>query len=162
MTESEVAELLGSSLANMSVYEAIDLQLQRTALLRSTEETLFISITIYLTMISAFLAAAYVGGSKLNRTQTIIGSSIFTVASGYLVLTIMGLIQGINFQHRAIGLHYQQMAEQYDRPDWLIFGESIYKSGLTGWHELMILGLLGAGIIASLYFMWSVRHAQIE
>lgn len=162
MTESEVAELVGSSLANMSVYEAIDLQLQRTGLLRSTEEMLFISLTIYLTLISAFLAAAYVGGPKLNRTQTVIGSTIFTVASGYLVFTIMGLIQGINFQHRAIGLHYQQMAGQYDRPDWFLFGESIYKSGLTGWHELLILGLLGTGVIASLYFMWSVKHPKEE
>lgn len=159
MTESEIADLAGSSLANMSVYEAIDLQLQRIALLKSTEEMLLIGITIYLTMISAFLAAAYVGGSKLNRTQTIIGSSIFTAASGYLVLTIMRQIQGMNFQNRAIGLQYQQMAEQYNRPDWVEFGESIYMSGLTGWHELMILGLLGCGIIASLYFMWSVRHS---
>ena len=162
MTESEVAELAGTSLANMSVYEAIDLQLQRIALLRSTEETLFLGITIYLTLISAFLAAAYIGGSKLNKTQAVIGSSIFTVASGYLVFTIMGLVQGINFQNRAVGLQYQQMAEQYARPDWTLFGESFYNSGLTGWHEVLILAILVSGIIASLYFMLSVRHTQTE
>ena len=162
MTESEVAELAGTSLANMSVYEAIDLQLQRIALLRSTEETLFLGITIYLTLISAFLAAAYIGGFKLNKTQAVIGSSIFTVASGYLVFTIMGLVQGINFQNRAVGLQYQQMAEQYARPDWTLFGESFYNSGLTGWHEVLILAILVSGIIASLYFMLSVRHTQTE
>ena len=145
MTESELAEAVGSTFEHMSVYEAIDLQLQRVALVYSSEEQLLIAITIYLTLVSAFLAAAYVGGSSLNRAQTLIGSAIFTVASSYLTLTITWILMGINFQRWAIGLQYQQMAEQYGRPDWVEFGQSFQLDGRLAWGDYVIIGLLIGG-----------------
>jgi len=162
MTESELAEAVGSTFEHMSVYEAIDLQLQRVALVYSSEEQLLIAITIYLTLVSAFLAAAYVGGSSLNRAQTLIGSAIFTVASSYLTLTITWILMGINFQRWAIGLQYQQMAEQYGRPDWVEFGQSFQLDGRLAWGDYVIIGLLIGGILSSLYFMWSIRHSKTK
>ena len=146
----------------MSIYEAIDLQLQRWAMAQHTEEMIVVTTTIYLTVVSAFLGAAYVGGAKLTRPQAIIGSAVFTAAALFNAQQVYAFFQEFDGQLRTIGDQYIQMAEVYEKPAWATYGVSI-KAGAAGdLHEYVLLGLMLLGILASLYFMWSARQTETE
>ena len=160
MTEAEVAVLAKSILADISVYEAIDLQLQRWALAQHTEEMIVLSTTIYLTVVSAFLGAAYIGGAKLTRPQAIIASAVFTFAGLFSAQQVYTFFKEFDSQLRTIGEMYRHMADVYDKPGWLINSEAVIEDSEAGLHEYILLGLMILGILASLYFMWSVRHPE--
>ena len=160
MTEAEVAVLAESILADISVYEAIDLQLQRWALAQHTEEMIVLSTTIYLTVVSAFLGAAYVGGAKLTRPQAIIGSAVFTFAGLFSAQQVYAFFNEFDSQLRSIGEIYIQMADVYNKPAWVANGDDVKANAAAGMHEYILLGLMMLGILASLYFMWSVRHPK--
>ena len=160
MTEAETALLAKSILVDISVYEAIDLQLQRFSLAQHTEEMIVISTTIYLTVVSAFLGAAYVGGAKLSRPQAIIGSAVFTAAGLFSAQQVYSFFKEFDSQLRSIGTMYVHMADVYNKPAWTVYGEGVIASAEAGLHEYILLGLMMLGILASLYFMWSVRHPK--
>ena len=160
MTKAEMTVLAKSILADISVYEAIDLQLQRWALAQHTEEMIVLSTTIYLTVVSAFLGAAYIGGAKLTRPQSIIGSAVFTFAGLFSAQQVYTFFKEYDSQLRSIGEMYVHMADVYNKPGWITYGEGVLANAAAGLHEYILLGLMMLGILASLYFMWSVRHPK--
>ncbi len=142
MTDADRATLIQSILSDMSIYEAIDLQLQRWAMAQHTEEMIVVTTTIYLTVVSAFLGAAYVGGAKLTRPQAIIGSSVFTAAALFNAQQVYAFFQEFDGQLRTIGQQYIQMAEVYEKPAWAAYGVSIQAGAAGDWHEYILLGLI--------------------
>ena len=158
MTDAERATLIQSVLSDMSIYEAIDLQLQRWALAQHSEEMIVVSTTIYLTVVSAFLGAAYIGGAKLTKPQAVIGSTIFTAAALFNAQQVWDFFKQFDFQLRTIGEQYIYMAQVYEKPEWATYGMNIQSGAAGDLHEYILLGLMLLGILASLYFMWSVRQ----
>lgn len=160
MTETERATLIQSVLSDISTYEAIDLQLQRWAMAQHTEEMIVVTTTIFLTVVSAFLGAAYIVGAKLTKPQAIIGSAVFTAAALFNTQQVYSFFKEFDGQLRTIGEQYIQMAEVYEKPEWATYGISIQASAAESLHEYALLGLMTLGIFASLYFMWSVRNPK--
>ena len=162
MTDAEIATLIQSVLSDMSTYEAIDLQLQRWAMAQHSEEMIVVTTTIYLTVVSAFLGAAYIAGAKLTKPQAIIGSAVFTAAALFNAQQVYAFFKDLDGQWRIIGEQYIQMAEVYEKPAWATYGISIQANAAGDLDEYILLGLMILGILASLYFMWSVRHSKTE
>jgi hypothetical protein len=146
----------------MTEYEALDLQLQRWELLHQNEEMLLLVITLYLTIMFAYLVAAFFAGAKLSKGQVLIGSGIFTAAAVFTVSQIFIYLSEMDDQGVAIGQHYVDMASEFKKPDYLVLANDISKNAIFDWSDATIISLLVAGIVASLYFMWSVRHPKAE
>ena len=161
MNESEQVELLAGWLAQMNAQEALELQFQRIELMNHTEEMIILQLTLYITFVSAYLAAAYVGGASLSRLQVLIGSAIFTTASTFSALNVMGSFWAFEMQQRGVGLHYLAMAETFGRPDWVEFGRGFILDSQSDTFDAIISALMVAGILGALYFMWSIRHPKV-
>jgi len=102
---------------------------------------------MYLALVSGYLIVAYSIGEKLSAVQAMIINIFFTVWTGAHVGAIfseMGAV--LDIQRMLIEME----AFSFQRP-----------------HEsLMIVSVFAAiqigGIIAALYFMWTVRHPKTE
>ncbi len=162
MNDAERVEMLVKWLERMSAHEALDLQLERIALIGHTEERIFVQVALYITFVSAFLAAAYVGGKNLSRAQTLIGSAIFAACASLTAWTVMGSIWMHKGQYAGAGMYYLAMAETYERPDWLVLGQNFMDYSKAVWDNHITAGMMILGIIASLYFMWEQRQAKTE
>lgn len=144
----------------MTEYEALDLQLQRWALLNQSEEMLLLVLTLYLTIMFAYLVAAFISGARLSKGQVLIGSVIFTATSAFTVSQIISYLSEMHDQKVAIGRHYIAMASEFKKPGYLEMANDISQTAFIDWSDATIVSLLVAGIVASLYFMWSVRHPK--
>jgi hypothetical protein len=100
---------------------------------------------LYLSILSGYLIIAYAIGRKLSRIQTIIVSTLFFFASAFctLVLTI-----------------WWQRALEFALEAKTINPERVVANSQGGVYTIAILFSLG--ILASLYFMWNVRHSNLE
>ena len=123
MTDAEKSTLIQSVLSDLSTFEAIELQLQRWAMAQHSEEMILVTTTIYLTVVSAFLGAAYIGGAKLTKPQAVIGSAIFTAAALFNTQQVYSFFNEFDDQLRTIGEHYIHMAEVYEKPGWATYGQ---------------------------------------
>jgi hypothetical protein len=146
----------------MTEYEALDLQMQRWELLNQNEEMLLLVLTLYLTIMFAYLVAAFFAGAKLSKGQVIIGSVIFTAAAAFTVSQIVSYLSEMNAQGAAIGQHYIAMASEFNKPNYAELAKDISRNAIFDWSDAVIISLLVSGIVASLYFMWSVRHPKEE
>jgi len=102
-------------------------------------------LSIYLSATTGFLIVAYVVGSKLTRGQLTVVSSlylIFALVSSYLVV-------GYGFR----GMSYMWLAKEVS-PNTEIYANNVVPAALGF--------CLFGGIIASLYFMRSIRHPKTE
>jgi hypothetical protein len=106
-------------------------------------------VAIYLTILFAYMSVAYVAGKELTRFQLATVTIVFIAAAGreaYLI-SLFGL---------AARLKAAQLAEVYeDSPApslWLGADNSIF------WP----VAIWSIGILASLIFMWSIRHSKDE
>ena len=121
----------------MTEYELLEL----TA---GTIDSMSDSFTIFLSIASGYLVVAYLVGAKLTRAQTAIISSLFIVGS---CLQSWALVQ------------YQIANQEYLAAKALISPLTEYQMTIAsngGGH--IIAALMFCGMLASLYFMWSVRH----
>ena len=114
----------------MTEYEALDLQLQRWELLHQNEEMLLLVITLYLTIMFAYLVAAFLAGDKLSKGQVLIGSLIFTAASAFTVSQIVSYLSEMHEQGVAIGQYYIDMASEFKKPDYLALANDISKNAI--------------------------------
>ena len=162
MEYAEVVDSLAVWLERLSPAEALELQLQRIELANHTEEMIFLQVTLYITFVSAYLAAAYVGGSALSRIQALIASTIFAVCSAFAAWNVLGSYWLFEAHNRGIGIHYLAMARTFERPDWLEMGEFYIRSSQSNFFDSVLGGVMVTGILAALYFMWSVRHPKTE
>ena len=92
---------------------------------------------LYLSTVSGYLVVAYILGSKLTRMQSIIITSLFTVVASLEILAAVNI-------HAAI--HYYS---------------TTYGAGrTTPWMSGAIGVVQSAGVLASLKFMWDIRHPK--
>ena len=102
-------------------------------------------VSIYLTIVFAYIVVAYIAGSNLTRFQLAIATFIFVAACLWELMMITTLGQGAT----EVGRELLQSAEVQP-----ILDESARK-----WF---IRILWSSGMLAALVFMWSVRHPKTE
>jgi len=124
---------------DISLYEYRDLLI--------SNESLYVQYqAFYASLLTAYLAAAYLIGRKLTRFQVWAISILYVIT----MLSISGRIAiavytGSSFRH-----------EMYDE-----FGEVFGAYPLTGLQPVWSnFALFSAGIILSLFYMWNARRQQ--
>ena len=102
------------------------------------------SNTIYLSFTFAYLTAAYFVGASLTRFQAIFVSVLYALAANGAMMTQLGSIQAwsIIMEEHATALDSVPM---YNGEFW----------------QIAIPISLSIMTLASLYFMWNVRHRRI-
>jgi hypothetical protein len=100
---------------------------------------------LYLSILSGYLIIAYLVGAKLTRAQVSIVTALFVFSTASVSLWFAAWSQ------RA--LEFAMEAKQLN-PDRQVSNST---------EALLIFtSMLFLGIIASLYFMWSIRHPKTE
>lgn len=101
-------------------------------------------IAIYLTLLFAYIAAAFVAGNRLSRFQTWLTTSIFVAVASYEVMVIA-----------SIGLASGNATRKITQ----LTGDTITQApgADTIWPHAI---LWSSGLFAALAFMWSVRTTR--
>ena len=122
----------------MTAYEMADLL---TGLVDGT----IASFQLYISLIIAFLVATYLTANRMTGTQIVIVSTLFSIAA---LLTAWATY---SYMTRAVPL-----ADQMEvlNPDT--------RYGAQPWARDMLGILMILGILASLKFMWDVRHHKLD
>ena len=100
------------------------------------------ALTVYFSVVTAYVVAAFIAGSRLTKTQLIVVNSCFIVAAG-----IIGFLTVLIFNR------FFAFATQTPNPE-----------GAGGPVDFTIpLSILIAGIfVGCLIFMWDVRRSKID
>ncbi|MDH4002829.1 MAG: hypothetical protein OEU52_16420 [Xanthomonadales bacterium] len=120
----------------MTEYELADI----IATYSSNSGTFFAT---YLTVLSGYLITAFVAGERLNTQQA------FILNTGYIIATFVMIFA--TYGAGSTQVHYTQklVALAADSPqlnrDWVM--------------NVTAMVMIG-GVVASLYFMWSIRHPK--
>jgi hypothetical protein len=118
---------------------------QLSQLLASLSDALGTHISIYLTIVTGYIIVAYLVGTKLTRLQVAIATGIYLVAYIFESLILTTIV-------RTIGKQSSQ----------LLLLDPAVAIGMMAQARAPYIGLviLIAGLIAPLWFMWSVRHPK--
>ena len=142
MTEYEIADLAVSKV----------MQIQGLGgLFQGQLDTVGSLVQQFMTVLFAFLAAAHFIGGSLSRRQVVIFTSLYTIWQSWTIVlhTVRGLgIEITLAELQALGAIDERGREITDVMQPLI--------GITQFS------LLSAALIASLYFMWDVRHPKTK
>jgi hypothetical protein len=138
MTEYEIADLA------LSTQEGLR---QQVGLVQEQASLAISSLSVYFSLIFGYLLAAYFVGANLTRAQSVILtllylSSIFLNRSGFLSIQLGG---------RDLNMGLMELNPDA-RPVFLFSDAGI----------VFAIAVSAALIVASLYFMWSVRHQKTE
>ena len=106
------------------------------------------STTLYLTIVSGYLLVAYLLGAKLSRVQALIVSMLFVVGAS---LQVWALIT----QEVAMEGYLAAKAE-------LSPLNAFEQAVATGNAGTIIASIMVLGVIASLYFMWTIRYPRTK
>ena len=131
----------------MTEFETRILRTDVAQLMTALSDVLGTHTAIFLTLISGYLVVAYLAGAKLTRLQVSIATTIYIVAAAY-----EGLFMASIFRAMALA------RESYLKLD-PSFSDSIFVA-VRG--EQIGFTVLWAGVLAPLWFMWSVRHPKTE
>lgn len=137
---------------DMTLYEMMDLQLSRIDLIVGQRDAIVTLFTVYISIITGYLITAFVAGKQLTRVQVLIASGIFLYCTSWLVLAMQNAFVTLD-----------QMAEIWRENEAIINVAKGLPPPEEGRGRLVVYGGRGlamAGILASLYFMWSVRHSS--
>lgn len=114
-------------------------------LLQGSYEKMNVDATIYFTLVSAYLVVAFLVGSSLTRIQLFIVNTLYILWSLATINSLyIGMRAAVKFQDGLIEMDSKFFVDDTSTAFW-VFGFMFVQA---------------AGIIASLYFMWSVRHPQ--
>ena len=103
------------------------------------------AVSIYLTVVSAFLIAAFMAGDRLTKGQAVITTGLFVSAAIFATYgTVEHFLTLANFQ--------QRLAE--------MGGDTTTMSGAV--TAIAVGTLETLGIIGSLKFLWDVRHSNMN
>jgi len=101
------------------------------------------SFTIYISFTFGYLASAYLVGSKLSVPQVLIASALYVFAA---ISAVLNLLTDLDYVAKA----WSNAPEL--NPEGMLYDPNTWK---------LYLGiLLTSGILASLYFMWSIRKGK--
>lgn len=98
-----------------------------------------VSLNLYLTTVSGYLLTAYFIGKDLTRAQCLIITVLFVVFAG------LNLVATWNYFENAV-----------------YFGHTYGEARTSVWAASAVIPVLILGILASLKFMWDVRHPKTE
>ncbi len=116
-------------------------------MLYNTYDGLWQGSQMYFTLVSAYLIIAYLVGSKLDKAQNLI-------VTGLYVVWTVGIIQS----------QYSTSVQMVGITDLLLSSESTFLPSEVGTqtqagvYTFLVVQVLG--LIASLYFMWTVRRSK--
>ena len=139
MTEYEIADLAAS--------KAFELQ-GSVSLFQVQIASIGDAIQQFMYALFAFLVAAYFVGANLDRRQTWIFTGVYTMWQIYT----MSVLAARSFLFIKLS---EGLGKMLDPPE----PELGWLPWVLGSASLLILTI---ALIASLYFMWSVRHAKTE
>ena len=97
------------------------------------------AMTIYLTGTSGFLLVAYLVGKELTRSQVVIINCLYATFASF------GTLAAVSFFQAAFH-----------------FGHTYGAGMVPRWPAYSVGTLFTLGILASLKFMWDVRHPKTE
>jgi hypothetical protein len=103
------------------------------------------AISLYFTIITAYMIAAFVIGTRLTKNETVMISIIFIAAALFFVYVTGGVL----FRQ---AYFVERLAE--------IETDTVHFAGVKMIVTIASIQLLG--ILISLKFMWDVRHRKIE
>jgi len=104
-------------------------------------------IAIYLTVIFAYIVAAFAAGRRLTRFQVSVASVLFVGAGLIEIYQIVSTGAGIS-------LLMQTNASHYGGPS---------SFGLEPSYRMVVTTVVWSmGVVGGIAFMWSVRHSNIE
>jgi hypothetical protein len=138
MTEYEIADLA------LSTQEGIR---QQVGLVQETASLALTSLSVYFTLIFGYLIVAYFIGANLTRVQ----NAILTLL--YLSIVIL---------NRFAFLEIQQAGKDLSLGLMELMPDARQAALLTDSGIVISTVVFAASIIASLYFMWRVRHPKTE
>jgi hypothetical protein len=107
------------------------------------------SFTIWLSIVSAYLIAAYAVGRNLTAVHTVIISVLYIACSS--IFTASTLL----FMTRIFNM-LQAKVEMFPTGVWPVGYDALFTQYALSGFALIMVG----GIVASLYFMWSIRHPK--
>jgi hypothetical protein len=139
MTEYEIADLAASKIANLIGLGSM-IQVQVASIAEAIQQ--------FMTILFGYLAAAYFVGAKLDRRQAWILTSLY-------ILWQLWTISSLATRGVFLGLVQERFVELLGATTTVLGQAPLYLR--TG-----VLFLAVAALLASLYFMWSVRHPQRE
>jgi predicted neutral ceramidase superfamily lipid hydrolase len=138
MTEFESAQL---------VYMQAERAGNLMSLIQAQGELIQNDATQFTTLIFGYLLVAYFIGSHLTKVQVVILNTLYIASVGSTVFQMVtGGLTAMGFLERFYEVSENTRELSAMNPDYLLFG----------------VALNIALIIASLYFMWSVRHPKTE
>lgn len=123
----------------MTEYELLDL-------MASMEAHMASQFSLYLTIISSYMVVAYLVGNKLTNTQVVIVSTLMILSAGgqtWALHTTLGRVT--EYLERKV--EFSALTEY----------EQNFSANTYAWVVILVGGLL-----ASLFFMWQVRHHKTE
>jgi hypothetical protein len=104
---------------------------------------------LQITVMSGYLIVAYMVGERLTRIQVLIINTFYLLSASTLVLSAFQGILDVSMARREAALQI---------PELPIVGAS---TNIFIWPASIAL-MNAAVVIASVYFMWSVRHSKSE
>ena len=102
--------------------------------------------TLYLSVLFAYLVTAYFVGERLTRAQ------VFFL-SGLYIFVNLAQAWGMVLTMNRVGELMERKAEISPLTEW--------EKGYVGYGHLWAVAMV-IGLLASLYFMWNVRHPKTE
>jgi hypothetical protein len=130
----------------MTEYELESLRQITIQSVMSTSDVLATHISIYLTIIFAYIAVAYIAGSKLTKLQLIITSAVFIAAALWELLMIITYSQSVVTLGAELLAANSEISPLFSNTARLWFSRVMWSSGM----------------FAALIFMWSVRSSNNE
>ncbi len=113
--------------------------------LTSTTNASLEAFTIYITLVASYLIVAYIAGRNLTHQQILIVSILFVFAA------LLATFSAYSYLARAIpmadALELMHPGRRYGAQPFTAY-----------WIGILML----MGVLASLYFMWQVRHTKTE
>ena len=121
---------------DMTEYELVDVLISYNTAAMS-------ALALYLTTVSGYLIVGYLAGKSLTASQAVIVSVLFIVFALF-------------FGYGAVG-YFRRALLVVDELMTMNPGEFI---GVKPWLVFLVAGLCFTGILASLRFMWDIRHPK--
>ena len=101
--------------------------------------------TIEITLLTGYIVVAYLAGNDLNRSQVVIVNTL------YILLSIFALMSIYSMSMRATEMAVLSISMSEQR-----------NLGPTLWLPIGVAVIFAFCLLASLKFMWDVRHPRTE
>jgi ABC-type tungstate transport system substrate-binding protein len=112
---------------------------------QATWDNVISLIAIFISMLSGYLIVAYLAGASMTRSQVVIVNTLYSLMTIFILWCVYTLVmRGNEMASIAIEMSTQRV---------------LAPKGELG---LAIAGLCGFCSIASLKFMWDVRHPEVK